>query len=72
MQVTQEIFVVEEWARDARNEARAEANSRAEAEKSLGALKQEKHELGTKLTAEEKARRSAEARLKNLQDQVED
>ena len=72
MQVTQEIFVVEEWARDARNEARAEANSRAEAKKSLGALKQEKQELGTKLTAEEKARRSAEARLKNLQDQAED
>ena len=72
MQVTQEIFVVEEWARDARNEARAEANSRAEAEKSLGALKQEKQELGAKLTAKEKVRRSAEARLKNLQDQVED
>ena len=66
MQVTQEIFVVEEWARDARNEARAEANSHAEAKKSLGALKQEKQELGTKLTAAEKARRSAEARLNNL------
>ena len=72
MQVTQEIFVVEKWVRDARNEARAEANSRAKAEKSLGALKQEKQELGTKLTAAEKARRSAEARLKNLQDQAED
>ena len=72
MQVTQEIFVVEEWVRDARNEARAEANSRAEAKKPLRALKQEKQELGTKLTVEEKARRNAEARLKNLQDQAED
>ena len=42
MQVVQEVFVVEEWVRDAYNEARAEASSRAEIEKSLGDLKQEK------------------------------
>ena len=39
MQVTQQIFVTEEWVRDARNEAKAEAHSCAKIEKSLGALK---------------------------------
>ena len=68
MQVTQEIFVAEECVKGARNEARAEANSCVEVEKSLGALKQKKQELATKLIAEERARRSAEARLKNVQD----
>ena len=53
MQVTQQVFVAEEWARDAHNEARAEAHSRAEAEKFLGALKQENQELNSQLTAEE-------------------
>ena len=42
MQVVQEVFVAEEWVRDAHNEARAEASSRTEIEKSLGDLKQEK------------------------------
>jgi len=36
MQAIQEVFVVEEWIRDARNEARVEANLRAEANKALG------------------------------------
>ena len=45
MQVTQQVFVTEEWVRDACNEARAEAHSHAEVEKSLGSLKQEQMEL---------------------------
>ena len=72
MQVVQEVFMAEEWIRDARNEARAEASSRTEVEKSLGALKQKKQELATKLTVEEKARNNAKAGLKNIQDQTED
>nr|XP_023891468.1 uncharacterized protein LOC112003488 [Quercus suber] len=55
--VTQQIFVAEEWVKDARNEAKAEAHSHAEAEKSLGTLK---------------ARKSAEAGLESTQDQAED
>ncbi|XP_030931024.1 MAP7 domain-containing protein 1-like [Quercus lobata] len=58
-----EVFVAEEWVKDARNETRAEAHSRVEAKKSLGALKQEQLELAAKLTAEERARRSAKAIL---------
>ena len=39
VQAIQEVFVAEEWVKDARNEARVEANLRAEANKSLGAMK---------------------------------
>ena len=42
MQVVQEVFVAEEWVKDAHNKAKAEASSHVEIEKSLGDLKQEK------------------------------
>ena len=45
MQVAQEVFVAEEWVKDAQNEAKVEANLRVEANKSLGAMKQENQEL---------------------------
>ena len=38
-QITQQVFVAEEWVHDARNEANAEALSHADVEKSLGPLK---------------------------------
>ena len=63
--------MAKEWIRDAHNEARAEASSRNEVEKSLGALKQKKQELATKLTVEDRARTNVEAGLKNIQDQTE-
>ena len=66
------VFVAEEWVQDARNKARVEANLCAETNKALGAMKQENQELAAKLTAEERARRSAKAGLKNAQDQAED
>ena len=72
MQFTQQVFVTKEWVWDARNEARAEAHSRAEVEKSLGALKQEQAQLFDKLVAMDKARLSAEAGLKNVKMQAED
>ena len=50
-----EVFVVKKWVKDTRNEARAKANLLAEANKALGAMKQENQELATKLTAEERA-----------------
>ena len=72
MQVTQQVFAVNEWFRDACNEARAEAHSHAETEKSLEALKQEQTELAHKLIATEKAHLSAEAGLKIWETQAED
>lgn len=58
--------------KDARNEARLEGNLHAETSKALGAAEQKNQELTVKLTAEEKGRKSAEAGLKNAQDQVEE
>ena len=72
MQVSQEIFVAEEWVKDARSEARVEANLRAETNKALGAMKHENKELAFKLTVEERERRSAKAGLKNVHNQAED
>ena len=65
MQITQEIFLVEEWVKEARNGAKNEAHLCVQAEKSLGAAEQECKELASKLTVEERERRSAETRLKN-------
>ena len=45
--------MAEKWVRDAHNEARAEAHSRAKADKFLGAFKQENQELNSQLTVEE-------------------
>ena len=64
--------MVEEWCRDARKMADAEAISRAEVEKTLGTLKQEQHELVEKFKEAEKGRRSTETGLKNAKKQAED
>ena len=72
MQVTQQIFMTEEWVRDACNEAKAKAHSHAEVEKSLGALKQEQMELTNKMTALERASLTAKAFLKSTEAQVKD
>lgn len=53
----------EECIKDARNEARVEANLRAETDKTLGTAEQKNKEFMVKLTAEERARKSAEAGL---------
>ena len=69
-QAIQEVFVAEEWVKDARNDAKVKANLRVEANKALGAYEQKNKELTTKLIAEEKVRMNAEAGLKNAQDQA--
>ena len=71
-QITQQVFVVEEYCHTNRKLAKAEALSHAKVEKSLGFLKQEQLELSEKLKEAEKNRRSAEAGLKNAESQAED
>ncbi|XP_050260058.1 uncharacterized protein LOC126705177 [Quercus robur] len=70
--VAQQVFVAEEWVHEARNEANAEALSRADVKKSLGALKQEKAELSEKLKEADKACLSVEAGLKTVERQAKD
>ena len=64
--------MAEEWYRDARKLADAEALSRVEIEKTLGAIKQEQHELTEKFKEAKLGRKSAEASLKNTEKQAED
>ena len=49
MQVTQQVYVAEEWVRNAHNKAEAESHSRREVEKALEALKEEHMAMGNKL-----------------------
>ena len=55
MQAIHKVFVPDEWVKDARNEAKVEANLRAEANRALGAAEQKNQELNAMLTMEEKA-----------------
>ena len=64
--------MAEEWCRDNHKLAEAEALSRAEVERDLGALKQEHYELSEKLKEAESGRKSAEAGLKTAERQAED
>ena len=64
--------MAEEWIKNARNETMAEAQSCVEAEKMLGALKQDQARLSEKLKEALQARDSAEASLKTAEKQVED
>ena len=66
------MFVAEEYCRNNRNLAEAEAQSRTKIEKSVGSLKQENFELSEKFKEAEKNRWSAEAGLKNVETQTED
>ena len=72
MQITQQVFVAKEWVHDARKKVNVEALSRADVEKSLGALKQEQVELHEKLKEANKARLNAEVGLKTVKRQAED
>ena len=65
MQITHEVFVAKEWVKEAQNDATNEAHLRIEAEKFLGATKQECKELASKLIIKERERRSVEVGLKN-------
>ena len=62
--------MAEEWVNDVGNKARVEANLCAKANRARGTSEQKNKELASKLVAEERARLSAEASLKNVKDQA--
>ena len=72
MQVTQQIFVAKEWAKNSREELNTEVQSRLTAEKAAGALRLEKERLSKEIKEVFKARDSAEAGLKTTTKQAED
>ena len=72
MQITQQIFVVEEWAKNSREELNVEVQSRLAVEKAAGAFKLEKERLNKEIKEAFKARDSAETGLKTTTKQAED
>ena len=72
MQVTQQVYVAEDWVWNAHNKFDAEAQSRHEVEKALGTTNHEKTQLAEKFKAAESARQSAKARLKAIEAQAKD
>ena len=72
MQVTQQIFVVEEWAKKAREDLHNKAQSRRIVERTTGDLKKENDSLSHEVKEAKKNHASAEAGLKNATKQAED
>ena len=72
MQVTQQVYVAEDWVRNANNKLDAEAQTRRNVEKSFGATNHEKTQLVEKLKAAESVHQSAEAGLKTAETQAKD
>ena len=72
MQVTQQVYVAEEWVRSANNKFDAESQSQRKVEKALGTANHEKTQLAEKIKAAKSVRQSAEAGLKNAKAQAED
>ena len=64
--------MAEEWYHEANNRVEVEAFTRADVEKSLGAVKQEQLELFEKLKSVDQARSSAKADLKTVERQAEE
>ena len=72
MQVTQQVYIAEEWVRNSHDQIKAETHSCLEVEKTLEALKEEHAQLSKKLKDSDKAQLSAEAGLKTMERQMED
>ena len=72
MQVTQQVYVAEDWVRTAHNKFDTEAQTRRDVEKVLGTANHEKTQLVKKLKAAKSACQSAEAGLKTTEAQAED
>ena len=66
VQITQDVYVAEEWVKEAQNDVKNKVHLHLETKKALGAAKEENKELISKLTIEQRDRRNAEAGLKNV------
>ena len=71
-QVTQQVYVAEDWVRNATTNLNAEIQNRYDIEKALGTANHENTQLAKKLKVAENGRKSAEAGFKSAQAQAED
>ena len=67
MQVTQQVYVAEEWFKNSSEEVNAEVQSRLVAEKVARALRQEKESLANRVKEAIQAQDSAVAGLKTTE-----
>ena len=67
VQVTQQVYVAEDWVRSTNNNLNVEIQNRHDVEKALGVVNHEKPQLAEKLKAAESARKSVEAGLKSVE-----
>ena len=72
MQVTQQVYLAEDWVRSANNSLNVEIQNWHKVEKTLGVANHEKTQLAEKLKAAESVRKSAETGLKSAEAQSED
>ena len=72
MQITQQVYVAEDWVKSARSEARAAFDARSEVDVELGALKENYSKMAEQLKEAVRARNSAEVGLKTTEKQFED
>ena len=72
MQVTQQVYVAEDWVRNAHNKFDTIAQSWDKVEKALGIANHEKMQLAEKFKVVESAHQSTEAKLKTAEAQAED
>ena len=67
MQLTQQIYVTEDWGKNACSEARAALDTRSKAEVELGTLKESQAKLSEQLKEAVRARVNSEAGLKTTE-----
>ena len=70
MQVTQQVYMAEDWVRSTNNKLDVETQNQHDVEKALGVANHEKTQLAKKLKTVESA--STEVGLKNAESQAED
>ena len=71
MQITQQVYITEEWVKNSHDEVKAKAHSHLEVEKAFEALKEKHSQLSEKFKELDKARLSAEAGLKTMERKME-
>ena len=72
MQVTQQIYVAEDWVWSTNNNLNIEIQNRHDVEKALDMVNHEKTQLAEKLKAAESAQKNVEAGLKSAEAQAVD
>ena len=72
MQVTQQVYVAEDWVRSATTNLNVEIQNRHDVEKALGTTNHERTQLVEKLKVAKNGGKSVEAGLKSAEAQAED